>query len=294
MPETTCFVDSTKRLGVALSITLAFFVVELLGGILTNSLALLTDAWHMLNDVFGLAFAVAASLVASRPNTVKKTYGYYRVEIVAGFLNGILLWAIVIFIVLEAFQRIQKPQPIDSLNVLVIALFGLVANGLSALVLSKGRRSSLNVKGAFLHVLSDALGSIGVISAASIMLLTEWYQADAVISIFVGALMFYGAGKLVFESLNILLEGVPVGIDMPLLERRISGIHGVKSVHDLHVWCITPNKTCCLSCHIILEEKVDRKALLSELIHVLKKEFGIDHTTFQFEGEDYPKAANEH
>jgi cobalt-zinc-cadmium efflux system protein len=294
MKDMACQAENTKRLGVALGITLLFFSLELIGGILTNSLALLTDAWHMLNDVIGLAFSIGASFVALKPATIKKTYGYYRIEIIAGFLNGIFLWAIVAFIILEAVQRIQQPQHVDSLSVFIIALLGLAANGLSAIVLSKSSRSSLNVKGAFLHVLSDLLGSLGVILAAVIMLLTGWYQADAVVSIFVGVLVFYGSGRLVFESLNILLEGVPGDVDISSLEKRISGIDGVKSVHDLHVWCIAPNRTCCLSCHIVVEEKADRKMLLSKLINMLKKEFGIDHTTFQFEEEGYPKASNEH
>ena len=229
MKDMACQTENTRRLGVALGITLLFFSLELIGGILTNSLALLTDAWHMLNDVIGLAFSIGASFVALKPATIKKTYGYYRIEIIAGFLNGIFLWAIVAFIILEAVQRIQQPQHVDSLSVFIIALLGLAANGLSAIVLSKSSRSSLNVKGAFLHVLSDLLGSLGVILAAVIMLLTGWYQADAVVSIFVGVLVFYGSGRLVFESLNILLEGVPGDVDISSLDEG----HRNYSLHEL-------------------------------------------------------------
>ncbi len=294
MQETSCPPDSTRNLGIALGITAVFFVIELVGGILTNSLALTTDAWHMLNDVFGLAFSITAAWIATRPATIRKTYGYYRAEIIAGFLNGIFLWGIVIFIIFEAIQRIQEPQQVKSLSMLIIAILGLGANGLSALVISRTKTSSLNIRAAFLHVMSDVLGSIGAISAGVVMLLTGWYQADALISIMIGVLIFYSSGKLILESLNILLEGVPQGVDINWLEKKISEMDGVISVHDLHVWCIAPNKTCCLSCHIVVNQNVDRKRLISDLINELKKDFGIDHTTFQLEDENYPKAANEH
>jgi cobalt-zinc-cadmium efflux system protein len=289
-----CPPSSTKYLSIALAITIAFFAIELIGGILTNSLALMSDAWHMLNDAFGLAFAIFAAWISSRPTNIRKTYGYYRTEIIAAFLNGLFLWGIVVYIFFEAIQRIQQPTEVKSLTMLIIAFFGLLANGLSALTLSKSKDSSLNVKGAFLHVVADTLGSFGAISAGVIMLLTGWYQADAVISMMIGVLIFYSSGKLIFEALNILLEGVPHDIDISVLEKRISKMEGIKSVHDLHVWCIAPNKTCCMSCHIIVEKEVDRKELITDLINILKKEFGVDHTTFQLEDEDYPKAANEH
>lgn len=294
MQEAVCPAENTKNLSIALVITIVFFVIELVGGIITNSLALLTDAWHMLNDVFGLVFAITAAWVASRPITIRKTYGYYRAEIIAGFLNGIFLWAIVIFIFYEALQRLQQPQPVESWNMLIIAFLGLIANGISAAVLSRTKDASLNVRGAFLHVLLDALGSIGAISAGIVMLFTGWYLADSIISMLIGVLIFYSSGKLIFESLNILLEGVPHDIDIAALEKRISGMKGVKSVHDLHVWCIAPNRTCCFSCHIIVEPGVNRRELVSSLINTLKNEFRIDHTTFQLEDEDYPKSANEH
>ncbi|MDH5782819.1 MAG: cation diffusion facilitator family transporter [Candidatus Bathyarchaeota archaeon] len=285
---------STRYLGIALCITISFFIIELVGGILTNSLALLTDAWHMLNDVLALSFGLVAAWLALRPLTVKRTYGYYRAEILAAFLNGIFLWAIVVFIFYQAIQRIQQPAIVDSPSMLVIAVFGLAANGLSAIVLSRSKDESLNVKGAFLHVVADTLGSVGAISAGLIMYFTGWYQADPLISMMIGVLIFYSSGKLIRDSINVLLEGVPPNIDVGAVERRIVELKGVKGVHDLHVWCITPTKMCLMSGHVVLKKGTNRKKLISTLINVLKEEFGIDHTTIQLEDEGYPKAANEH
>ncbi len=285
---------STKYLGIALGITVSFFIVELVGGILTGSLALLTDAWHMLNDVLALSFGLVAAWFALRPVSVRRTYGYYRAEILAAFLNGILLWVIVVFIFYEALQRIQQPAEVASLNMLLIAVIGLAANGLSAFVLSRSKDESLNVKGAFLHVVADTLGSVGAISAGLIMYFTSWYQADPLISMMIGVLIFYSSGKLIRDSLNVLLEGVPSNIDLDMLERRITELKGVKKVHDLHVWCITPTRMCCMSGHVVVKEDINRKELVSTLISMLKKEFGIDHTTIQLEDEGYPKAAGEH
>jgi len=285
---------STRYVGTALGITISFFIIELVGGIVTNSLALLTDAWHMLNDVFALVFALTAAWLAQRPINMKKTFGYYRAEVLAGFLNGIFLWAIVVFIFYEALQRIQQPASVDIINMLIISIVGLMANGLSAITLSRSKEKSLNIKGAFLHVVADALGSVGAISAGLIMLFTGWYQVDPLISIMIGALIFYSSGKLIRDSLDVLLEGVPSSIDLSVVKRRIVELKGVKQVHDLHVWCITPSKLCCLSAHVVVKEGTNRKKLLSRLIDMLKEEFGIDHTTIQLEDEGYPKAVSEH
>jgi cobalt-zinc-cadmium efflux system protein len=285
---------TTRALAVALGITASFFVIELVGGILTNSLALQTDAFHMLTDVFALAYALVAVRIAQRPITLKKTYGYYRVEILSAFLNGILLWAVVLFIFYEAFQRIQQPASVQSLNMLIIAVLGLVANGLAAATLSRSRNESLNIKGAFLHVVADILGSLGAISAGLIMFFTGWYQADPIASILIGVLVFYSSGKLVRDSVNVLLEGVPPHIDVSALEHRILGLEGVKNVHDLHVWSIADAKMCCMSSHVVVIKGTDGKKLITNLINILKEEFGIDHTTIQLEDEGYPKAANEH
>ena len=286
--------STTKALVAAVGITASFFVIELVGGILTNSLALQTDAFHMLTDVVALAYALVAVRLAQRPVSLRRTYGYYRVEILSAFLNGILLWAVVIFVFYEAIQRIQYLSNVQSLNMLIIAVLGLVANGLVAATLSRSRNASLNLKGAFLHVVADALGSVGAISAGIIMFLTGWYQADPIASIMIGVLVFYSSGKLVRDSVNVLLEGVPSHIDVSAVERRILGMKGVKNVHDLHVWSIADTKMCCMSSHVVVEDDTNGKDLVTKLIHILKEEFGIDHTTFQLEDESYPKAAGEH
>jgi cobalt-zinc-cadmium efflux system protein len=286
--------STTKALTAAVGITASFFVIELVGGILTNSLALQTDAIHMLTDVAALAYALAAAWLAQRPVSLRRTYGYYRVEILSAFLNGILLWAVVIFVFYEAFQRIQHPAGVQSLNMLIIAVLGLVANGLVAATLSRSRNESLNLKGAFLHVVADILGSVGAISAGVIMLFTGWYQADSIASIMIGVLVLYSSGRLVRDSVNVLLEGVPSHIDLSMVERRILDMKGVKNIHDLHVWSIADTKMCCMSSHVVVEDGTNGKELVTKLIHVLKEEFGIDHTTIQLEDENYPKAAGEH
>jgi cobalt-zinc-cadmium efflux system protein len=285
---------SRSHLAVALAITISFFVVELIGGYITNSLALAADAWHMLNDAVALAFALIAAWIAGRPSDLRKTFGYHRAEILAAFLNGIFLWAVVILIIFSAIQRLQTPATVASQEMLLIAVIGLAANGLSAGVLSRSKSESLNVKSAFLHVVSDTLGSVAVIAAGLIMFFTGWYQADPIFSMLVAILISYGAYKLIRESINVLLEGVPPGIDMATVERKIREQKGVKGVHDLHVWCITPTKICALSCHVVVEESIDRRKLMSDLIAVLDAVFGIDHTTIQLEEEGYPKAHDEH
>ena len=285
---------SRSHLAVALAITISFFVVELIGGYITNSLALAADAWHMLNDAVALAFALIAAWIAGRPSDLRKTFGYHRTEILAAFLNGIFLWAVVILIIFSAIQRLQTPATVASQEMLLIAVIGLVANGLSAGVLSRSRSESLNVKSAFLHVVSDTLGSVAVIAAGLVMFFTGWYQADPIFSMLVAILISYGAYKLIRESINVLLEGVPPDIDMATVERKIREQKGVKGVHDLHVWCITPTKICALSCHVVVEESIDRRKLMSDLIAVLDAVFGIDHTTIQLEEEGYPKAHDEH
>ncbi|WP_455277533.1 cation diffusion facilitator family transporter [[Eubacterium] cellulosolvens] len=285
---------SLKFLGIALVITTIYFIIELIGALLTNSLALLTDAWHMLIDVFALVFAFVASWLALRPVDMKKTYGYYRVEIIAAFLNGIFLWAIVIYLFHEAIERFLHPVEVKSLGMLIIATFGLIANGLSGITLSKYKEASLNVKGAFLHVIADTLGSIGAITAGLIMLFTGWYQADSIITIAIGSLILYSSSRLIKESLNVLLEGVPSYINMNVLEKKLLESKEVEKVHDLHVWCIAPKKMCCMSGHVVVKKGINRRRLMIRLINMLKEEFGIDHATIQLEDENYPKAMSEH
>jgi cobalt-zinc-cadmium efflux system protein len=283
-----------RNIVLAFLVTLSFFILELVGGFITNSLALTADAWHMLNDAVALLFALAAAWISTRPVDMNKTFGYYRAEILAAFLNGVFLLGVMIIILYDAILRLLNPQPVRSVEMLIIAVLGLAANGLSAAFLYEGRNKSLNVKGAFLHVISDLLGSVAVIAAALVILFTQSYQADPILSMVVGVLVFYGAYQLIRDSVNVLLEGVPKGIDVSVVEGRIKEQKGVKGVHDLHVWCITPTRVCALSCHVVMEKDADRKQLTSDLIAILEREFGIDHTTIQLEEEGYPKAGSEH
>jgi cobalt-zinc-cadmium efflux system protein len=285
---------NAKYLEISLGITLSFFILEFIGGYITNSLTLLTDAWHMLNDVFALTLSLTAAIIARRPETTKRTYGYYRAEILAAFLQGIFLWVVVFFMFSEAYQRLQEPTEVLSLNMLIIAFLGLIANGVSAIALSRSTKDSLNIRGAFLHIVADILGSIGAVSAGIIMLFTGWYQADSLISIMIGLLILFSSGKIIRESVNILLEGVPSHIDLDTIERRIIEVNGIKGIHDLHVWCITPDRMCVMSGHVEVEEDVDKKNITWILIKILKEEFGIDHTTIQIEDAEYPKAPGEH
>ncbi len=283
-----------NHLVLALIITAVFFVVELIGGFVTNSLALLSDAWHMLNHIFALVLSLVAAWFAIRPASNRRTFGYYRAEILAAFLNGILLLGVAFFIIYEAIERFQSPTEVQSLEMLAIAIIGLLANISVVYILRKSTEESLNIKGAFLHVLTDTLGSVGAITAGAIMLFTNWYQADPLISLLISALIIYSSGKLVLESVNVLLEGVPFHIDVEKVEEKMKSIKGVKGVHDLHVWCITPSRMCILSCHVETEKVMDKKILMQTLIDLLKEDFGIDHTTIQLEDEDYPKASSEH
>ena len=285
---------TSRNIAIAFGVTAGFFVVELVGGFVTNSLALTADAWHMLTDASALLFALVAAWVSTRPNDLNRTFGYYRTEILAAFLNGIFLCAVVAFIFYDAVIRLQNPSTVAASEMLAIAALGLIVNGLSAAILSRSKSESLNVKGAFLHVVSDLIGSVAVIVAGLIMYFTRWYPADPIFSMAVAVLILYGALSLIRESGNILLEGVPRGIDVTLVEKRIVEQKGVRNVHDLHVWCMTPSRICALSCHIIMETGVDRKKLTSDLMDMLQKEFGIDHTTIQLEEEGYPKAVSEH
>lgn len=286
--------ESVGALKLAFTITLTYFFIELIGGLLSNSLALISDAWHMLNDVIALLFALLASWIARRPLDNRKTFGYYRSEVVAAFLNGIFLCVVVIFIFYEAFLRFKSPVHVEGLSMLVVASFGLLVNLFSAHILHRSGGRSLNVRGAFLHVIADIFGSIGAISAALIIYFTGWFLVDSIISIVIGLLILYSSGKLIMDSLNVLLEGVPSHIDLKAVEEKILSEKGVEGVHDLHVWCVTPDKMCILSAHVIVGDDVDEKSLLSKLISVMRKDFGIDHVTIQFETKGFPKSDYEH
>lgn len=271
-----------RPLALALSITALYFVVEVLGGIFTNSLALLSDAGHMLSDIAALALSLFAFELSKRPATAKKTYGYHRVEILASLFNGLILWLVVGVIFHEGYQRFLNPPEVQSLGMLVIATVGLAVNVAAGIILSRSRHDNLNVHGAFLHVVGDALGSIGAIVAGLVMLGTGWTLADPVVSFFIGALILYTSWGLIKEAADILMQSVPRGISLNDVQTTLEGVSGVLKVHDLHVWVVTSG-VFTLSAHAVVNGGRDFHQVLSEMEQILAERFAIEHTTIQLE-----------
>lgn len=274
-----------RALWITFALTFTYFVIEVVGGILTNSLALLADAAHMLTDVGGLALALFAAWMSQKPATPAKTYGYYRVEILAALANAVVLFLISFYILYEAYQRFQEPPEVASMPMLAVAAVGLVVNLVGIWNLRRGAGESLNVQGAFLEVVSDTLGSLGVIAAGVIMLTTGWYYADPIFSVLIGLFILPRTWGLMMQAVNVLLEGTPAHINLKAVEETILSVPGVAGVHDLHVWAITSGMEA-LSAHVVLVEEADPRdtqKLLERLNTRLKEEFGLDHTTIQVE-----------
>ncbi|MCI0622808.1 MAG: cation diffusion facilitator family transporter [Acidobacteria bacterium] len=269
-------------LRLALALTSMFAVVEFAGGWFTNSLALMADAGHMLTDAAALGLSLFALWFASRPATSRKTYGFLRVEILAALVNGVTLVVISLFIFYEAYHRLLNPPPVKSGTMLVIACAGLVINLLCASALHRSHSSNLNVRGALLHVIGDALGSAGAIVAGILMLAAGWYVADPLISVLVGLSILYNSWRLVKDSVDILLEGTPAHIDLETVRNALSRVEGVASIHDLHVWTLTSGIHA-MSCHAVVCGNEDRHQILERLSHIVRSRFEIDHTTIQLE-----------
>ena len=275
-----------RRLTLTLALTGTYMVAELVGGLLTRSLALLADAGHMLADVGALALSLFALWLAEKPAPPARTYGYYRIEILAALLNGAALLAVAGGIFLEAVERLGDPPAVLGGPMMLVALGGLLVNGLGLLVLHGGRGESLNLRGAWLHVLSDALGSVGAITAGVLIWALDWRWADPAASILIGALVIRAAWSLVREAVAVLMEGAPGHIDVDEVRDALRATEGVESVHDLHVWTITSGLVS-LSCHVCSHEEVAPAELLSRLQAVLRGRFGIDHVTIQIEPPDF-------
>jgi cobalt-zinc-cadmium efflux system protein len=273
---------SLRGLKIALALTAGYMFVEAIGGWLVNSLALLADAGHMLTDVAALSLTLAAIWFGSRPATSKKTYGYYRTEILAAFINGVALVVLSIWIIFEAVERFRYPQEIAGLQMTLIASGGLVINIIAAYLLHSGQRHDLNLRGAWLHVMGDLLGSVAAITAGFLIVGFGWLRADAVCSILISVVIIIGAWRLIMESVNVLLEGTPRHIDLTSVEAAIRGTEGVGGVHDLHVWTISSGIDA-LSAHITHGESVAHSDLLVAVRDKLHNEFGIDHLTIQME-----------
>jgi len=280
-------------LKIALIITSTFFVAELLGALYTNSLALLADAGHMLTDVAALGLSFFAMRFASRRATPQKTYGFYRVEILAALMNGVLLVLIALYIFYEAYHRFANPPEIKADWMLGVALLGLLANLASAYILFGKQAASLNIRGAFFHVLSDAIGSVGAIIASVAILAGGYTVADPVISVVVGILILSSSWIIIRDAVDILLEGTPAHVDIMSLREQLHQVDGVGSVHDLHVWTLTSG-VMAMSCHVVARDDEfirSRTEILSRLRHLARERFHIDHTTIQIEEPNVPLEA---
>jgi cobalt-zinc-cadmium efflux system protein len=273
---------SVRRLKIALGITAVYMVVEAVGGWLTNSLALIADAGHMLTDVAALSLTLFAFWFGARPATPKKTYGYYRFEILAAFVNGIALVLLSTWIMWEALERWQRPQEVLGLEMTLIAVGGLAVNITAASLLHAGHKHNLNLRGAWLHVMGDLLGSVAAITAGLLILGFGWMWADALCSVAISVIIIIGAVRLILESVNVLLEGVPRHIDISEVSGAIAGTEGVAGVHDLHVWTISSGIDA-LSVHITHNEGISHSELLVAVRDMLRAEFGIEHMTIQME-----------
>ncbi|HEV7859874.1 MAG TPA: cation diffusion facilitator family transporter [Pyrinomonadaceae bacterium] len=277
---------SRRRLTLVLLLTFVYMLAEVVGGWWTGSLALLADAGHMLADVAALGLALVAMWFSSRPATPNKTYGYYRLEILAALINGAALVLISLVIFYEAYQRWANPPEVNSLGLIFIASGGLVINLVCAWVLHGDHEVDLNIRGAWLHIMGDALGSLGAIAAGLLMLLYHWYAADALFSVIISLLIIWSSWHLIRESINVLLEGTPSHINLAAVEEAILRTSGVEDVHDLHVWTITSGREA-LSAHVIHAETISQPELLKELRTKLHDRFGVDHLTIQMETPDY-------
>jgi cobalt-zinc-cadmium efflux system protein len=281
--------SNRRRLLIVLALTVVYMIAEVVGGLLTNSLALLSDAGHMLADVAALVLALLALWFAARPITLKKTYGYFRMEILAALANGVALVGISLLISYEAIQRIKHPEAVEFHGLLLVAGGGLVINLISAWLLHSASEENLNMRGAFLHVIGDMLGSVGAIIAGFIIWQWGWTIADPLISVVICLLILYSSWQLIRESVNILLEGTPPHINIRAVIDAMHTVPCVTDVHDLHVWTISSGKEA-LSAHVTLEPGASHRDTLDALQKRLRDEFNIGHLTIQIELTDEAEA----
>lgn len=271
-----------KTLWLALGLTFTFLMAEVVGGLLTHSLALLSDAAHMMTDAVGLAIALAAIRIARRPTDRKRTFGYYRFEILAATFNAVILIFVAAYILYEAYERLTSPPKIQSTGMLVVAVIGLVVNFISMRLLQSGSDRSLNLKGAYLEVWSDMIGSLGVIIAAILIHFTGWTWVDALVAAGIGVWVLPRTWIVLKESLNILLEGIPDGVDLDAIETQLLATPGIASIHDLHVWALTSGKNS-LTVHVVSVPDSDEQSVLHDVRKSIAEKFGIHHSTVQIE-----------
>jgi cobalt-zinc-cadmium efflux system protein len=273
-----------SRLAAAFGLTVAFMLAEVIGGLWTGSLALLADAAHMLTDAGGLALALVAIRFAEKPATPQRTYGYVRMEILSALANAVVLLLLTLYILYEAYQRFLEPPPILGGPMLAVAVVGLIVNLISMKLLAGGSSESLNVKGAYFEVLSDMLGSLGVIIAAVIVMATGWTLADPIVGAGIGLFIVPRTWILLKQAVHILMEGTPPEVDIALLERSLLALPGVTAVHDLHVWTLTSGLDA-MSAHVVIADMAETRATLVAANRLLADQFGLKHTTIQIEDE---------
>jgi cobalt-zinc-cadmium efflux system protein len=278
----TAAAKHSKRLAIALAMTATYMVAEIIGGLITGSLALLADAAHMATDVVGLGLALLAIRFAARPATPERTYGFLRMEVLSALTNAVILLLLTIYIIYEAYQRFLAPPEVLSGPMLIVALIGLAVNLVSMWLLIGGSKESLNVKGAYFEVLGDMLGSVGVIAASLIIMFTGWQLADPLIGAGIGLFIVPRTWILLKQATNILMEATPANVDVEKMTASLGSIPGVKAVHDLHVWTITSG-TDAMSGHLVVEDATLWREVLREAQSRVRKDFGIDHVTIQVE-----------
>ena len=273
-----------RDLLIALSITVLMMVVEVVGGLLSNSLALLSDAGHMLTDNLALLLSFLAMKFSTMPATERKTFGFYRLEILAALINGIVLVLISIYIMYEAYVRMVHPQPVQGKLMLVVAIIGLVANIVGAFFLFKHSHASLNIRGAYLHIVGDALSSVGVVIGGIVIIYTGWNLIDPLLSVMISLVIIYGSWSLVKESVNILLESVPSHISIDTVSAEIAKVKGVQEAYHIHIWAITSG-VYSLSAHVLIDDQLVSgcRNIIDEIREVLSDKFNILHSTIQLE-----------
>ncbi|MBN8971068.1 MAG: cation transporter [Rhizobiales bacterium] len=280
----TAAAQHAQRLVWALGLTATYMVAEVVGGLMTGSIALLADAAHMLTDVGGLALALLAIWFAAREATPQRTFGYLRMEVLSALANAVVLLLLAVYILYEAYQRLASPPDILSGPMLAIATVGLLINLISMRLLAAGSSESVNVKGAYFEVFSDMLGSIGVIVAALLMMWKGWWLADPIIGAGIGLFIVPRTWLLLKQVTHILMEGVPPNVDVTVLQDKLVRIEGVTSVHHLHVWTITSGFDA-MSCHLVIGNLSGQRDILLEARRIMKEDYGIDHVTIQIEDE---------
>jgi cobalt-zinc-cadmium efflux system protein len=282
-------ISSYRRLKITLAIVLVIMVAEVIGGIFSNSLALLGDAGHMLVDALAIGLSLFAMTVARRPATATKTFGYHRFEILAALANGTILVLVSAYIFYGAYQRFLEPPVVKTPLMLTIAIIGLFANLGGVLLLNKASHRSLNIKAAFWHIVGDTISSVGVIIAGVVILFTGWYVADAIVAVVIGIIILWGAVRIVGESADVLLEAVPKHVETSQVIDSIRNIPGVDEVHDIHIWTIT-SSIYALSAHLVIDDQMVSKSM--DIVRMVRQElakrYNISHTTLQLECESCP------